>query len=92
MKKKLTVKVNDSIEIVCNKDDNLLRVLEKNGYKIDYECQEAHCGTCRTIMTEGKVKYSVDPVAYIGKNEVLPCSAIVKSDLSLYIDWDREIN
>ena len=43
MSKKVTVKVNDSVEIVCNKNDNLLRVLEKNGYEIDYECQEAYC-------------------------------------------------
>ncbi len=85
--KKVTVKVNDSVEIICNKGDNLLRVLEKNGYEIDYECQEAHCGTCRTIMTKGKVKYACEPVAYIGKNEVLPCSAIIKSDLDLFIEW-----
>jgi hypothetical protein len=26
-------------------------------------------------------------VAYIGKNEVLPCSAIIKSDLNLTIEW-----
>ena len=45
MKQKVTVKVNDSVEIVCNKNENLLRVLEKNGYEIEYECQEAHCGT-----------------------------------------------
>ena len=56
MKQKVTVKVNDSVEIVCNKNENLLRVLEKNGYEIEYECQEAHCGTCRTIMKEGKVE------------------------------------
>ena len=85
--KKVTVKVNDSVEIICNKGDNLLRVLEKNGYEIDYECQEAHCGTCRTIMNKGKVKYACEPVAYIGKNEVLPCSAIIKSDLDLFIEW-----
>ena len=85
MKQKVTVKVNDSIEIVCKKDDNLLRVLEKNGYEIDYECQEAHCGTCRTIMTKGRVEYAFEPVAYIGENEVLPCSAIIKSDLDLII-------
>ena len=82
MKQKVTVKVNDSKEIVCNKNENLLRVLEKNGYEIEYECQEAHCGTCRTIMNEGKVEYTYEPVAYIGKNEVLPCSAIIKSDFS----------
>ena len=34
MKQKVTVKVNDSIEIVCNKDDNLLRVLEKMVMKL----------------------------------------------------------
>jgi len=87
MSKKVTVKVNDSVEIICNKNDNLLRVLEKNGYEIDYECQEAHCGTCRTVMTKGKVKYAFEPVAYIGENEVLPCSALIKSDLDLIIEW-----
>jgi|TARA_B100001093_G_scaffold508420_1_gene570604 ferredoxin len=87
MKQKVTVKVNDSKEIVCNKNDNLLRVLEKNGYEIEYECQEAHCGTCRIIMNEGDVEYSFEPVAYIGKNEVLPCSAVIKSNLNLTIEW-----
>ena len=42
MKEKVTVVVNGSNEIICNKNDNLLRVLEKNGYEIEYECQEAH--------------------------------------------------
>jgi len=87
MSKKVTVTVNSSVIITCNQDDNLLRVLEKNGYEIDYECQEAHCGTCRTIMTKGKVEYSFEPVAYIGENEVLPCSAVIKSDLDLTIEW-----
>ena len=87
MKQKVTIKVNGSKEIVCNKNDNLLRVLEKNGFEIEYECQEAHCGTCRIIMNEGEVEYSFEPVAYIGKNEVLPFSAIIKSDLKLTIEW-----
>ena len=87
MKEKVTVVVNGSNEIICNKNDNLLRVLEKNGYEIEYEWQEAHCGTCRTVMTEGEVEYSYEPVAYIGKKEVLPCSAIIKSDLNLIIEW-----
>ena len=38
-------------------------------------------------MNEGEVEYSFEPVAYIGKNEVLPCSAIIKSDLKLTIEW-----
>ena len=87
MKQKVTIKVNGSKEIVCNKNDNLLRVLEKNGFEIEYACQEAHCGTCRIIMNEGEFEYSFEPVAYIGKNEVLPCSAIIKSDLKLTIEW-----
>ena len=87
MKEKVTVIVNESNKIICNKDDNLLRVLEKNGYEIEYECQEAHCGTCRTVMTEGEVEYAYEPVAYSGKNEVLPCSAIIKSNLNLTINW-----
>ncbi len=87
MKEKVTVIVNESNQIICNKNDNLLRVLEKNGYEIEYECQGAHCGTCRTVMTEGEVEYAYEPVAYIGKNEVLPCSAIIKSNLNLTINW-----
>ena len=50
-------------------------------------CQEAHCGTCRTRMTDGKVEYEYEPVAYISENEVLPCSALIKSDLNLTIEW-----
>ena len=87
MKEKVTINVNDSIEIVCYKNENLLRVLEKNGYEIEYECQEAHCGTCRTIMTQGDIEYTYEPVAYVAKNEVLPCAAIIKSDLNLVIEW-----
>ncbi len=87
MKEKVTINVNDSIEIVCYKNENLLRVLEKNGYEIEYECQEAHCGTCRTIMTQGDIEYTYEPVAYVGKKEVLPCAAIIKSDLNLVIEW-----
>ena len=35
MKQKVTVKVNDSVEIVCNKNENLLRVLEKMVTKLN---------------------------------------------------------
>jgi ferredoxin len=87
MKQKVTVTVNNSVKIVCNVNDNLLRILEKHGYEIEYECQEAHCGTCRTRMTDGKVEYEYEPVAYISENEVLPCSALIKSDLNLTIEW-----
>ena len=38
-------------------------------------------------MTEGEVEYAYEPVAYIGTNEVLPCSAVIKSDLNLTIEW-----
>jgi hypothetical protein len=38
-------------------------------------------------MTEGEVQYAYEPVAYIGKNEVLPCSANIKSNLNLTIEW-----
>ena len=37
MKQKVTVTVNGSTEIVCNKNENLLRVLEKNGFEIEID-------------------------------------------------------
>ena len=52
MKEKVTVNVNDSIEIVCYKNENLLRVLEKNGYEIEYECQELNSDWIQTTRTE----------------------------------------
>ncbi len=66
--------------------ENLLEALERTGHKIEYQCRQGYCGSCRTKITSGQVSYQQMPLAFIGQDKVLPCCCVPKNDLTLDIN------
>lgn len=51
----------------------LLETLEQHNIEIPSHCREGFCGVCRTQLLSGQVEYTIDPLAYVDDNEILPC-------------------
>lgn len=63
---------------------SLLTLLEsKKIYKIDNNCRSGFCGICKIKILKGKVNYIINPIAYIKKNEILPCCCRIKKSIVL---------
>ncbi|CAM4153202.1 pyridoxamine 5'-phosphate oxidase family protein [Bordetella tumulicola] len=54
----------------------LLELAEARGLEPEFSCREGSCGTCRTQLIKGTVTYIKEPVASVGKDEVLICCAV----------------
>jgi len=73
---------------VCfeNKKQTLLECLENNDIKVDYHCRDGFCGACRVTLTAGEISYpNGEPLAFVGKNEILPCCCVPVTDINLEI-------
>ncbi|WMY94854.1 MAG: class I ribonucleotide reductase maintenance protein YfaE [Arsenophonus sp.] len=79
--KKSTKKIN----FFYNKQHtSILDTLEKK-IQIDFQCRKGFCGICRIYLKKGKIKYHNQPLAFIHKNEILPCSCQPISDIFIVI-------
>lgn len=67
----------------ANSDVTLLEVMEHKSIPIQAHCREGFCGACRTRLISGEVEYSIEPLAYIEDDEVLPCCCKPKTPLEL---------
>lgn len=66
--------ISNKIIFACEQYFSLLTLLESHEiYIIENNCREGFCGICRTTIRQGKVKYINKPIAYINKDEILPC-------------------
>lgn len=66
-------------------DNTLLADLEAQGIPIEYHCREGYCGACRCKLISGEVDYTVDPLAFIDDDEILPCCTVALTDVVLEI-------
>lgn len=67
------------------KDDaSILEILEFNGHNVEYQCREGYCGSCRTKLLEGDVRYTTEPMAFVRQGEILPC--ICTTDVGILIE------
>lgn len=66
-----------------NDDTSVLDVLKRNGVDVQAHCKSGYCGVCRTQCNKGNVEYHIDPLAFIGDNEILPCSCLPAGDIEL---------
>ena len=64
-------------------DETLLEGLERTGHEVEYQCRSGYCGSCRLKLISGQVNYPVKPLAYIGKDEILPCCCHPLTDLKI---------
>ncbi|RJG38773.1 2Fe-2S iron-sulfur cluster-binding protein [Motilimonas pumila] len=63
----------------------LSQLIEKVGVNVHYECKHGVCGACRCKITAGFVFYEQPPLAYLRKDEILPCIAKTTSAITLEI-------
>lgn len=62
---------------------SLLEAFENNFITLEFNCRSGYCGICRLKLISGSVKYTNDPIAYVGHKEVLICSCIPTENLLL---------
>ena len=65
--------------------DTILEDLEENNVTLEYHCREGFCGACRCKLISGEVDYTLDPLAFIDDDEILPCCTIPLTDIILDI-------
>ncbi|MCV2884059.1 class I ribonucleotide reductase maintenance protein YfaE [Aestuariibacter sp. AA17] len=83
---RFVIQVIDHKTFEATQEKTLLEHAEAHGVEIHYHCREGFCGACRTKLISGKVEYTVDPLAFIDDDEILPCCCKAKSDLILQIE------
>jgi ferredoxin len=71
---------------VAAKPRVLLKVLEDKAAPIISECRGGTCGACRCKKISGDIEYLRDPIGMHGKDEILPCIAIPKTDVVLEVE------
>ena len=79
------IKVQDGFSFIPRRELNLLEALESQNIDIDYQCREGFCGSCQVQLIEGKVEYTLDPIAFIPDGRILPCCCQPASDLTISI-------
>ncbi len=82
------VTLDSSFQLLAG--ETLLEGLERTGHAVEFQCRSGYCGSCRTRLIDGEVRYIHKPLAYVGSNEVLPCSCVTDSMVSLEISRAQE--
>lgn len=54
-------------------DETLLEGLERTGHYVEYQCRSGYCGACRVTLKTGSVTYPKQPLAFLKRDEILPC-------------------
>ncbi|ETF02268.1 2Fe-2S iron-sulfur cluster binding protein [Advenella kashmirensis W13003] len=63
--------------------ETLLEGLERTNHEVEFQCRAGYCGSCRTHLVSGKVRYLTDPLAYIARDEILPCCCVPQGPVQL---------
>ena len=63
--------------------ETLLQGLERTGHRVEYQCRNGYCGTCRTKLISGKVSYNEPPMAVVQPDEILPCCCKAETDIEI---------
>ncbi|WP_242554300.1 class I ribonucleotide reductase maintenance protein YfaE [Neisseria meningitidis] len=59
------------------------KFMERTGHMVEYQCRSGYCGSCRVKILEGSVTYRKPPLAFLGRDEILPCCCYVEGDVRL---------
>lgn len=76
----------DNQTVHGNTRELLLDQLEQAGLHPEYQCRNGLCGVCRCRLLTGDVA-QLDALALTGKNEILICRSIPKSDVELAFSY-----
>lgn len=77
--------ITEDLIFELDKNETLLEGLERTGHLIEYQCRSGYCGACRIPLTAGSVSYDKTPLAFVGRNEILPCCCRVDEPLKIKV-------
>ncbi|GIU40881.1 hypothetical protein TUM3794_19860 [Shewanella colwelliana] len=55
----------------------------KHQDNLSFGCRDGYCGQCRATLHSGQVKLISEPVAMLGKDEILPCCCETVTEIVL---------
>lgn len=64
----------------------ILDCLEKNKIEIPFQCKNGFCGICKIQLKKGKIFYYNKCINCFTKDEILPCSCIPKTNITILIN------
>jgi len=64
-------------------DKNILNTLEREKIESHYHCRDGYCGACRCKLLQGEVQYTIEPLAFVGDEEILTCCAKPTTDIKI---------
>ncbi|QBL09401.1 2Fe-2S ferredoxin-like protein [Rheinheimera sp. D18] len=80
------VKVGANIDFHFDGSERtLLNALEQQKLQVNFNCREGYCGACRCKLLSGEISYINEPLAFVRKNEFLPCCSIPLTDIEIEI-------
>lgn len=65
--------------------ETLLDALERTGHQVEYQCRSGYCGSCRVKLKSGRVSYAQPPLAFLKRDEILPCCCTVHEPLVVQV-------
>jgi ferredoxin len=65
---------------------SLLEALEDAGIDISYSCRAGVCAACRVTLIDGRVDWRTQPILSLATHDILACSVVPISDISIKID------
>lgn len=71
------------IIVPASEKSTIWRSLTKQGVQVDRQCGQGYCGACKAKLLKGDVRYTTDPLAFIGAGEVLTCCSVPVSDCEI---------
>lgn len=80
MNKAIQISTEDQV-FELDPSETLLEGLERTGHQVEYQCRSGYCGSCRVTLRAGSVDYEKPPLAYLRRDEILPCCCRVLEPL-----------
>ena len=84
-KQRRSISIANVPSFLSTPNNTILADLEAQGIAIEYHCREGYCGACRCKLLSGEVDYTLDPLAFIDDDEILPCCTVALTDVVLTI-------
>lgn len=84
MSQKIIVEEQEII-FLEQEDKNILDTLERKGIESHFHCRDGFCGACRCKLLKGKIQYTIEPLAFVGDDEILTCCAQPITDIEIDI-------
>lgn len=81
----MTWVITSQTRFYLHEDETLLEGLIRTGHKIEYQCKEGYCGSCRVklLAQSEPVTYPFEPLAMLDENEILPCCCEVEGTIHI---------